>query len=115
MVRGENRMLRGYAQILLLGSLLALAGCFDPSDFPPSPDERLKETVNKMVLLYDDSLNDQCDNRKVVKTAAIKVNSDGHPDSERWTVNQCGKTVNYIVNYSHDGVGGYNYDIHQET
>ena len=108
-------MLRGYAQILLLGSVFSLAGCFDPSDFPPSPNERLKETVNKMVLLYDDSLNDQCVDRKVVKTAAIKVNSDGHPDSERWTVDQCGKTVNYIVNYKRDGLGGYDYDIHQET
>jgi hypothetical protein len=108
---------RGWACVLLLGSLLALAGCLDPTDFPGSAEEQMKEKVSKMVLLYDDALNDQCDSRKVVKTAAIKINADGYPDSERWTVDQCGKTVNYIVTYKPNGLIGYNYDydIHPET
>ena len=106
---------KGLARVLLLGSLLALAGCYDPSDFPGSPAEQMKEKVNKMVLLYDQAMNDQCDTRKVVKTAAIKINADGHADSERWTVDQCGKTKNYIVTYKRDGLGGYDYDVHPET
>jgi len=105
---------RGFVRLCLLGGVLVLGGCYDPSDFNGPPELLLKQKVTKMALLYDESLAEQCTDRKVQKTAVIKVGPDGHPASERWTIDQCGKSVNYIITYTPDGVGGYDYDIHAE-
>ena len=105
---------RSFVRLCLLGGVLALGGCYDPSDFNGPPELLLQQKVTKMTLLYDEALAEQCTNRKVQKTAVIKVGPDGHPASERWTIDQCGKAVIYIITYTPDGVGGYDYDIHAE-
>lgn len=104
-------MHNGYARICLLGGLLVLAGCHDPSDFNGTPDDLLRDKVYKMVLLYDAALSGDCTDRKVVRTASLSVDKDGHASAERWTIDECGKVVFYRVTYTPDGVGGYNYDI----
>jgi hypothetical protein len=104
---------RGWARIWLLGGLLTLAGCYDPSDFIGSPEQMRYAKVNKMVLLYDQALNGQCETRKVAKTGPMQATREGQPGTETWTVDACGQMVNYRVTYTPDGVGGYNYDIHK--
>ena len=99
---------KSFVRLCLLGGVLALGGCSD------TPELLLQQRVTKMTLLYDEALAEQCMDRKVQKTAVIKVAPDGHPASERWTIDQCGKSVNYIITYWPDGVGGYDYDIHAE-
>jgi hypothetical protein len=40
--------------------VLALGGCYDPSDFNGPPELLLKQKVTKMALLYDETLSEQC-------------------------------------------------------
>src|SRR5262249_25890211 len=105
----------GCFSVWLLGSLLALSGCHDPSDFNGTPEDMLQAHVTKSVLLYDAALGGDCYNRKVVKTTPMTTTRGIQPSVERWTVDQCGTKVDYRVNYTPDGLGGYNYDIHQES
>ena len=106
---------RRYVGAGLLAVLLALAGCHDPSDFNGNADDVLQAHVAKSVLLYDAALGGDCYNRKVVKATAITTSPSGHAIAERWSVDQCGKVVDYRVNYTPDGLGSYNYDIHQAS
>ncbi len=46
----------------------------------------------------------ECDRRKVIDTEVISVNTDGHTATERWTLDRCGKIVNYLIDYTPTGL-----------
>lgn len=73
------------------------------SDNAESP--QLREDITQMVLIMDGPRDKNCTERKVVKTEVIEARV------ERWTLDRCGKLVNYRVRFSTNSKGGTDFDV----
>ena len=94
---------------LQIGALLltqALAGSAAAADVPKPRDD-----VTQMIMIMDGPRGKECAERKVVKTEVIQAAQDKTPVVERWTLDRCGRSVNYLVKYSK---GGRTFDVQLE-
>jgi hypothetical protein len=93
-------------QILVLFLATVLAGSAFPADSP-----KPRNDVAQMIMIMDGPRGKECTERKIVKTEIIEAAPDKTPAVERWTLDRCGKSVNYIVKYSK---GGKTFDVQLE-
>lgn len=59
----------------------------------------VQRQVRERVLSLSRAADPQCRQHKVITTEMLDVHSDGRPSEELWTVDQCGKRVNYLVTF----------------
>ncbi len=71
-------------------------------------ESKLRVDVTAMVLIMDGPRDKNCAERKVVKTEVIEARV------ERWTLDRCGKLVNYRVRFSTNSKGGTDFDVQLE-
>ncbi|HEX9443991.1 MAG TPA: hypothetical protein VGA73_07715 [Candidatus Binatia bacterium] len=74
---------------------------------PPKP----RDDVAQMIIMMDGLRDRNCAERKVDKTELLETAPDKRPAVERWTIDRCGKPVNYRVKYSK---GGADFDVQLE-
>jgi len=70
-----------------------------------------RDDVASTIVIMDGPRDDNCKDRKIVKTDVIEAAQDKKPIVERWTLDRCGKGVNYLVKYSK---GGKDFDVQLE-
>ncbi len=93
-------------QILALLLVAVLTGAAAAADSPKPRDD-----VAKMIMIMDGPRGKDCTERKIVKTDVVEAAQDKTPAVERWTLDRCGKSVNYLVKYSK---GGKTFDVQLE-
>ena len=81
---------------LLLAPLLAGSAAAADSAKP-------RDDVAQMIMIMDGPRGKECTERKIVKTEVIEAAPDKTPVVERWTLDRCGRNVNYLVKYSKGG------------
>ncbi len=92
-------MNRSAAWILFFACISAAA--VDAAE-APRPD------IAQMVLMMDGPRDKKCAERKVVHTEVVGARV------ERWTVDRCGKLVNYRVRFTPNSKGGTDFDVQLE-
>ena len=86
------------AMSAVLAGLLMMSGCASvPGETLAS--EGLKRSVRDRVFILARSADPQCRQQKVVNTEVLEVHRDGKAAEERWTVEQCGQRLNYVVSF----------------
>jgi hypothetical protein len=90
---------RGFSILPLVTALTALLSA--TGDAAESP----RQDVTEMVLMMDGPRDKNCAERKVVKTEVVEARI------ERWTLDRCGKLVNYRVRFSTNSKGGTDFDV----
>ncbi|HEY1372410.1 MAG TPA: hypothetical protein VGH50_08060 [Candidatus Binatia bacterium] len=93
-------------QILALLLVTVFAASAGAADSPKPRDD-----VAQMIMIMDGPRGKECTERKIVKTEVVEAARDKTPAVERWTLDRCGKSVNYIVKYSK---GGKTFDVQLE-
>jgi hypothetical protein len=91
-----------------LAALLS-TGIFALSSSAAEPPQ-LRQDVAQMVLIMDGPRDRTCAQRKIVKTEVV----ESTPAVERWTLDRCGKRVNYRVRYTPNSKGGTDLDVQLE-
>jgi hypothetical protein len=94
----------GFAALALEASLVA-AATVNTADSP-----QYRQDATQMVLLMDAPRDTKCTRRKIVKTESIESKSA----VERWTLDRCGKLVNYRVRFTPNSKGGTDLDVQLE-
>ena len=80
---------------LLAGALLA-AGCASvPGE--TLAGESVKREVRDRLYTLARTANPQCRQQRIANTEITQVHRDGKPAEERWTVEQCGQRLHYLV------------------
>jgi len=74
----------------------------------------LKRDVTEMVILMDAAKDKECTQRRIVKTEVVEVREDSKLGVERWTVDRCGKFVNYRVTLTPVPQGGTQFKVDLE-
>ena len=62
-----------------------------------------RDDVAQMIMIMDGPRGKECAERKIVKTEVIEADQKKNPVVERWTLDRCGKPVNYLVKYTNAG------------
>ena len=57
-----------------------------------------REVLARVLSLARQS-DPQCKQQSVANTEVLDVHGDGRPAEERWTVEQCGRRIDYIVSF----------------
>lgn len=74
----------------------------------------LQRDAAQTVMLMDMLADQECSSRKVVNTEIIEIGPGGKSGVERWTVNRCGKLVNYRVTFTPSPRGGTDFAVKPE-
>jgi hypothetical protein len=86
-------------------------------------DAQLQQDVLLFVVLYEVVASPNCQNRQVTNTEVLGVTQDFQFEngilvagewSERWTINSCGVSTAYRVQYQADGSGGVFFSISKQ-
>lgn len=77
---------------------LLLAGCAGVPGETLAP-EGLQRNIRDRILVLARAADPQCKNPKVSTTEVLEVHRDGKAAEERWTVEQCGRRVHYVVTF----------------
>jgi hypothetical protein len=85
-------------QILALLLVAFFAGSAGASDSAKPRDD-----VAQMIMIMDGPRGKDCTERKIVKTEVVEASHDKTPLVERWTLDRCGNSINYLVKYSKGG------------
>jgi hypothetical protein len=83
------------------------AGALAAAADAPKPRDDVAQTITIM----DGPRDNNCGERKITKTEVLEAGQDKKPVVERWTLDRCGKPVNYIVKYLR---GGRDFDVQIE-
>jgi hypothetical protein len=86
---------------------LLLAAVFTPA-MGNAAESKLRDDVTATVMIMDGPRDKNCAERKIVKTEVIEARV------ERWTLDRCGKLVNYRVRFSTNSKGGTDFDVQPE-
>lgn len=82
-----------------------------PGETRASP--MLKADVSSMIMMIEQASDKGCKQHAIVDTKLISRKEDG-TGAERWTVDRCGKLVNYLVTFSPSPRGGTDFGVSQE-
>jgi hypothetical protein len=93
-------------------SLLAFIGALAISPVAGNAAESppFRHDAAAMVMMMDEPRDTKCARRKIVKTEPI----ESSPPVERWTLDRCGKLVNYRVRFTPNPKGGTDLDVQLE-
>lgn len=106
-----KRKVIGY--FAMLGSFILTAGCATTTgETAASPI--LKRDTTQMVILVDSITDQECSSRKIVNTEIIQMYSSGKSGIERWTVDRCGKLINYRITFTPSPRGGTDFTVKLE-
>jgi hypothetical protein len=83
------------------------AGALAVAGEAPKPRDDVAQTI----IIMDGPRGKECAERKIVKAEVIEADQKKNPVVERWTLDRCGKPVNYIVKYLR---GGKDFDVQIE-
>jgi hypothetical protein len=75
---------------------------------------KLRDDVTAMVMIMDGPRDKDCAERKISDTQVLEVRPDGTGIVERWTLNRCGKSINYLVRFTRNAKGGTDFDVQLE-
>jgi hypothetical protein len=100
---GRNKSRSALGVFAVLAALVSTA-VWAASDNAESP----RQDVTQMVLMMDGPRDKNCTERKVVKTEVVAARV------EHWTLDRCGKLVNYRVRFSTNSKGGTDFDVQLE-
>lgn len=89
-----NGKLRSAIFLLAWCPVVALAA----TDAPKPRDD-----VAQTIIIMDGPRGKECAERKITKTEVLEAGQDKKPVVERWTLDRCGKPVNYLVKYKNAG------------
>jgi len=64
---------------------------------------KARDDVAQTIMIMDGPRGKECAERKIVKTEVIEADQKKNPVVERWTLDRCGKPVNYLVKYTNAG------------
>lgn len=101
-----------FGYFAIFGSLLIATGCATTGGTAASPI--LKRDTTQTVMLLDSISDKECSSRKLVKTEIIEMYSSGKPGVERWTVDRCGKLINYRITFTPSPRGGTDFTVRLE-
>lgn len=59
----------------------------------------VQREVRERVIKLARSADPQCKDPKISTTEIVEVHPDGRAAAEMWTVEQCGRRVNYVVSF----------------
>jgi hypothetical protein len=93
---------------IALAALLFTGNCAVSSGAAES--QQFRHDVEQMVTIMDGPRDRTCAQRKIVKTEVV----ESKPAVERWTLDRCGKRVNYRVRYTPNSKGGTDLDVQLE-
>jgi hypothetical protein len=79
-------------------SLFLLSACTTVPGETTAP-RALQRDVSERVLTLARKAEPECKQHKITTTEILEVRSDGQSAEELWTVEQCGRRVNYIVGF----------------
>jgi hypothetical protein len=89
---------RGTAVLSTCAALVLFSACTTvPGETTAS--RALQRDVSERVLTLARKAEPQCKQHKITTTEILEVRSDGQSAEELWTVEQCGRRVNYIVGF----------------
>jgi hypothetical protein len=91
-----------------LAALLSLGACVVSSR--AAEPQQFRQDAAAMVIMMDGPRDTKCADRKIVKTETI----ESKPAVERWTLDRCGKLVNYRVRFAPNSRGGTDLDVQLE-
>jgi len=91
-----------------LAALLSIYACAVSSGAAEA--QQFRHEVTQMVIIMDGPRDTKCAQRKIVKTEII----ESKPAVERWTLDRCGKRVNYRVRFTPNSKGGTDLDVQLE-
>lgn len=74
----------------------------------------LKRDVTKMIMLMDSEKDKTCTQRTIVKTEVAEVREAPRLGVERWTIDRCGKLVNYRAVLTPGPQGGTEFTVQFE-
>ena len=90
----------------LAAALLVAAGCSSvPGETMTS--RGVQSDVRQRLLERVRNSDPQCKQPRVTNTEVLDVHSDGRPAGELWTLDVCGKRVNYLVSFPVKKVSGF--------
>jgi len=79
-------------------ALLLVSACSSVPGETTAP-RALQRDVSNRVLELARKADPQCKQPKITTTEMLEVRPDGQSAEERWTVEQCGRRVNYVVSF----------------
>ena len=91
----------------LFATMLLVSACTTVPGETMTPFGVQRE-VRDRVLTLARSSDPQCKNSKILTTEIVEVHPDGRAAAELWTVEQCGRRVNYVVSFSLRKNAGFN-------
>ena len=101
-------------RVAVLATGLPMAGCATiPGKTVASPT--LQSDVSQMIIALDGAEDAGCKQRKLVNTEVVSVNPGGNSATERWTLDRCGKLVNYRVVLTQSPRGGTDFRVQLEN
>ncbi|HEX2386522.1 MAG TPA: hypothetical protein VHL99_08160 [Candidatus Binatia bacterium] len=84
-------------------AILLLACCLLGAPAVAADAPKPRDDVAQTILIMDGPRGKECAERKVVKIEVLEADRDKKPVVERWTLDRCGKPVNYLVKYLRAG------------
>lgn len=93
-----------------LFAFIATVLAISPAAGNAAEAQPLRHDAAAMVIMMDGPRDKNCAQRKIVKTETI----ESSPPVERWTLDRCGKLVNYRVRFTPNSKGGTDLDVQLE-
>lgn len=95
---GSNPTASASYRSALALAILALAACSTvPGETTASRE--MQRAVSDRVLTLARQADPQCKQQKVATTEMTEVHADGRSAQETWTVESCGRRMNFIVTF----------------
>jgi hypothetical protein len=84
--------------VLSGGALLLVSACTSIPGETTAP-RAIQRDVSERVLALARKADPTCKQQKITATEMLEVRPDGQSAEELWTVEQCGRRVNYFVSF----------------
>ena len=102
----------GRGALMVAGLLVVGCAAAVPGKTVASP--ALQRDVTRLIMTLDRASDAGCQERKIMNTEVLSVNRGGGSATERWTVDRCGKPINYLVLLTQSPRGGTDFRVQLE-
>jgi len=96
--------------------VLALAACATvTAPEKTKASARIQSDVMDVIHVLETASGPSCDERKLVKTEVVqRATAVDYSAVERWTIDRCGKLVQYLVTFKPGANGGVDFSVRPE-